>query len=156
MTALKTFSSFLRVLLRVVWKIPKNSFIVNCGRIEDFSLNSVRVHLLHYPGRLLKAQKAADLNPRILARILPEHARGNSRASAVAVSDVCELVALVRPTRHILLRLLSGDNTRHFCVAPVGYRTQALRLLFPLLLPVASFFFFYSNSTRPAQACLLL
>lgn len=81
------------------------------------------------------------------------HARVNSRTLAAAsrcIWRVHGLVALVRPTRHILLRLLSGDNTRHFCVATAGYRMPALRLhhLLFLLLSRRIFFFFFFFASK--------
>lgn len=57
------------------------------------------------------------------------------------------------PTSHILLRPLFDDNTRHFCVAPAGYRARALRLLFPpLLLPVV--FLFLARAALGLLVCV--
>lgn len=87
------------------------------------------------------------------------HARVNSRTLAAAsrcIWRVHGLVALVRPTCHILLRLLSGDNTRHFCVATAGYRTPALRLHHLLLLLFSRRNFFPTEARNSLDCRLVL
>lgn len=66
-----------------------------------------------------------------------------------SASDACRLVALVCPTRHILLRFLSSDNMRHAVLRRNGrlsHGSSCLRL--------SSFFFFSRPIAHFAWACL--
>lgn len=141
-------------------KVPK---ILRVNRAtKDWKSLSIPVrissHHLHYPRPLSKAERKKM--PVISAHVSrSSHAFCQARARKFRRFNRCRLwrlrtVALVRPTRHILLRLLSGDNTRHFCVAPVDYRTQALRLR--LLFPSSSsscLLFFFVLQLEQHSAC---
>lgn len=139
MTAFETLFSFLRNFLRVdnkrSVKVPK-IFRVNCGT-KGWRFLAITLCTSRYRSIIWGCFQERRKLP------ISTHVSWSSRASCLACARKltrfgrCRLWRLRSLRSFVQLATSFDDNMRHFCIAPVGYRTQTLRLhLLFLLLPV--------------------